>query len=77
MSKIPRNWKALQNGTIWSVMMHEFGLYPRAWTRESRKKFPLKYLPWDKKSKRALKGKDKKKFSSDIELQKLYRAMGV
>ena len=57
--------------------MHEFGLYPRAWTRESRKKFPLKYLPWDKKSKRALKGKDKKKFSSDIELQKLYRAMGV
>ena len=78
MAKIPRNWKALQNGTIWNVAMHEFGLYPRAWTRESRKKFPLKYLPWGSKSKNKSKSKkDKKQFSSDVELQKLYRAMGV
>ena len=75
MAKIPRNWKALQNGTIWNVMMHEFGLYPRAWTRESRKKFPLKYLPWQKQKKKTKK--DKKLHSSDAELSKLYRAMGI
>mgnify|MGYP006402207813 FL=1 len=75
MAKIPRNWEALQNGTIWSVMMHEFGLYPRAWTRESRKKFPLKYLPWKPKKKK--KKKKEKVYAADIELQKLYRAMGV
>ena len=75
MAKIPRNWKALQNGTIWNVMMHEFGLYPRAWTRESRKKFPLKYLPW--KPKKAKKKKKGKEYDADVELQKLYRAMGV
>ena len=75
MAKIPRNWKALQNGTIWSVMMHEFGLYPRAWTRESRKKFPLKYLPWKPKKKK--KKKKGKPYDADVELQKLYRAMGA
>jgi len=75
MAKIPRNWEALQNGTIWSVMMHEFGLYPRAWTRESRKKFPLKYLPWKPKKKK--KKKKGKPYDADVELQKLYRAMGV
>jgi len=78
MAKIPRNWKALQNGTIWNVMMHEFGLYPRAWTRESRKKFPLKYLPWQKqKKKKKETKKDTKLHSSDAELSKLYRAMGI
>ena len=44
---INRDWKALHNGTGWDVMMHDFGLYPRAWTREMREKFPLKMLPWE------------------------------
>jgi len=39
-----RDYKALQNGTIWNVMMHEFGLYPKGWTREMRQKEPLKRL---------------------------------
>ena len=41
---VTRNYKALQNGTIWNVMMHEFGLYPKGWTRELRQKEPLKRL---------------------------------
>jgi hypothetical protein len=81
MAKIPRNWKALQNGTIWSVMMHEFGLYPKAWTREAREKFPLKHLPWKPRKKKKSKTKaqilsDKRK-QQDIELGRLYRAMGI
>lgn len=78
LAKQPRNWEALQNGTIWSVMMHETGLYPRAHTREMRKKAPLKWLPWDKKKKKKTKSKKEDKIAaSNIELQKLYRAMGV
>ena len=45
MSKLlTKDYKALQDdGTIWHALMNDFGLYPRAWTRDLRKKFPLKY----------------------------------
>ena len=86
---VTRDYKALQNGTIWNVMMHEFGLYPRAWTREFRKT-PFRPL----KGEFGLKplfpeaGKQKKKKRADLtvkevenlkvaELTKLYRAMGI
>jgi hypothetical protein len=76
MAKVPRNWKALQNGTIWNVMMHEFGLYPSSETREMRKKHPLKKLfPEQKRGKESFKKKDA--FDNGVELQKLYRAMGI
>jgi hypothetical protein len=81
MAKVPRNWKALQNGTIWSVLMHEFGLYPKAWTREARGKFPLAYLPWTPKQRKKPKTEAQKAVelaqSKQTELTKLYRAMGV
>ena len=75
MSKwLTKDAKALQNGNIWNVMMHEFGLYPRAWTREMREKEPLKRV-FPKQTK--LKGKKKKEARREEELGKLYRAMGV
>ena len=81
MAKVPRNWKALQNGTIWSVLMHEFGLYPKAWTREARRKVPLAYLPWAPKKRKKPKTEAQKAVelaqSKQTELTKLYRAMGV
>jgi hypothetical protein len=49
-------------------------LYPRGWTREMRKKEPLKRI-FPKQTK--LKGKEKKKRKHEVELGKLYRAMGV
>jgi len=83
MSKIPRNWKALQNGTVWNVMMHELGLYPKGWTRDMRQEFPLKALPWEKgktitgqqKAIAQAKLKEDVEFRRRAELQKLYRAM--
>ena len=33
---LTKDYKALQNGNGWNVLMHEFGLYPRAWTRKMR-----------------------------------------
>ena len=66
--------KALQNGNIWNVMMNEFGLYPRAWTKDLRKKEPLKRLFPKQKRKKA---KQLKKDKQSEELLKLYRAMGV
>ena len=81
MAKVPRNWKALQNGTIWSVLMHEFGLYPKAWTRDAREKFPLKHLPWAPKKRKKEKTESQKAVelaqSRETEMSKLYRAMGV
>ena len=81
MAKIPRNWKALQNGTIWSVLMHEFGLYPKAWTRDAREKFPLKHLPWEPRKKKKKKTEAQKAVelaqSRQTELTKLYRSMGI
>ena len=84
---VTRDYKALQNGTIWNVMMHEFGLYPRAWTREMREKpfrpsrgeFGLKPL-FPEAGKKRRKKKDARVSKEDKmskELQKLYRAMGV
>ena len=68
-------------------MMHEFGLYPRAWTREfrqtpfrpSRGEFGLKPL-FPEAGKRKKKQKDALIDREDKmakELGKLYRAMGV
>ena len=85
---ITRDAKALQNGTIWNVMMHEFGLYPRAWTREFRKtpfrpsrgEFGLKPLFPEAGKKKKRKKKDtmvNKEERMSKELTKLYRAMGV
>jgi len=74
---VTRDYKALQNGTIWNVMMHEFGLYPKGWTREIRKKEPLKRLFPDagkrKRNKKQVKIEDR----NQKELDKLYRAMGI
>ena len=66
--------KALQNGNIWNVMMNEFGLYPRAWTKDLRKKEPLKRIFPKQKRKKA---KEAKKSKESQELLKLYRAMGI
>ena len=68
-------------------MMHEFGLYPRGWTREYRKtpfrpsrgEFGLKPL-FPEAGKRKKKKKDaviNREDKMSKELQKLYRAMGV
>jgi hypothetical protein len=85
---LTRDAKALQNGTIWNVMMHEFGLYPRGWTREYRKtpfrpsrgEFGLKPLFPEAGKKKKSKKKDaivSKEEKMSKELTKLYRAMGV
>tara|TARA_R110001583_G_scaffold33863_1_gene114089 strand:- start:3405 stop:6161 length:2757 start_codon:yes stop_codon:yes gene_type:complete len=75
---VTRNYKALQNGTIWNVMMHEFGLYPKGWTRELRQKEPLKRLFPDAGKKKKRKGKQVNiEERNQKELDKLYRAMGV
>ena len=84
LSKIVlRDAKALQNGTGWNVLMHEFGLYPRAWTRELRKGPILKpFFPEQQKNGRK-KEKTPAQLQAEVnaqkekELTKLYRAMGV
>ena len=76
--QVTRNYKALQNGTIWNVMMHEFGLYPKGWTRELRQKEPLKRLFPDAGKRKKRKGKQVNiAEKNQTELDKLYRAMGV
>jgi hypothetical protein len=76
--QVTRNYKALQNGTIWNVMMHEFGLYPKGWTRELRQKEPLKRLfPDAGKRKKGQKKQEDIASNTQNELDKLYRAMGV
>ena len=72
-----RDYKALQNGTIWNVMMHEFGLYPKGWTREMRQKEPLKRLFPDAGKKKRKKKPVNIEEKSQKELDKLYRAMGI
>ena len=77
---LTKDYKALRNGNGWDLMMHEFGLYPTARTREMRKKEPLKtILPPIKKKKKSDKKQPtiQEKRKSDLELSKLYRAMGV
>ena len=63
-------------------MMHEFGLYPRAWTRELRRGPILKpFFP--EELKKGKKEKTDAQIQAEInaqkqkELTKLYRAMGV
>lgn len=34
---VHRDWPALKGGNGWNMLMHEFVLYPRSWTREMRK----------------------------------------
>jgi hypothetical protein len=75
---LTKDYKALRNGNGWDLMMHEFGLYPTARTREMRKKEPLKtILPPVKKKSKKKKSTIQEKTKSDLELSKLYRAMGV
>jgi hypothetical protein len=56
--------------------MHEFGLYPRSWTREAREKFPLKYLGLEKPKKKK-RGRRVRRRKEETELDRLYRAMGI
>ena len=74
---ITKDYPALRNGNGWDLMMHEFGLYPNSRTRELRKKEPFKTImpPVPKKKKSKTKKESKK--NSDVELSKLYRAMGI
>ena len=77
---LTKDYKALRNGNGWDLMMHEFGLYPTARTREMRRKEPLKtILPPIKKKKKSDKKQPtiEQKRKSDLELSKLYRAMGI
>tara|TARA_R110002012_G_scaffold57177_4_gene147259 strand:- start:9355 stop:12051 length:2697 start_codon:yes stop_codon:yes gene_type:complete len=76
---LTKDYKALRNGNGWDLMMHEFGLYPTARTREMRKKEPLKTIlpPVKKKKSNKKQSTVEQKRKSDLELSKLYRAMGV
>ena len=81
MSKmITKDYKALDNGNGWDVLMHEFGVYPTKHTRELRQKEPFKTLfpgtSGKEKETEASKLR-KKKLAKDEELTKLYRAMGI
>ena len=83
LAKQPRNWKALQNGTIWTVFMNETGTYPKKWTREMREKPPLNQLPWEKKNTKykTAQAMEQAKLEQDIEYKRneefarLFRAM--
>tara|TARA_R110002153_G_scaffold6689_2_gene30631 strand:- start:479 stop:3184 length:2706 start_codon:yes stop_codon:yes gene_type:complete len=77
---INKDLKALRNGNGWDVMMHEFGVYPTKETREMRKKQPYKTIfpeKKDKKEKTPAQLKAQKRIDKDVELTKLYRAMGI
>ena len=73
---ITRDIPSLRNSDGLQIIRHEFGLYPRAWTKEMHENI------WGKK-----KSRRKKKTAADIaadkskkhdkEMQRLYRAMGV
>ena len=58
-------------------MMHEFGLYPKGWTRKLRQKEPLAKLFPDAGKRKKKKKKVDMQEQSQRELEKLYRAMGV
>jgi hypothetical protein len=77
---ITKDYKALDNGNGWDVLMHEFGVYPTKHTRELRQKEPFKTLfpgtSGKEKETEASKLR-KKKLAKDEELTKLYRAMGI
>jgi len=73
---VHRGYPALKTGTGWNWLMHEFGLYPRSWTREAREKFPLKYLGLEKPQKKK-RGRRVRRRKEETELDRLYRAMGI
>tara|TARA_X000001382_G_scaffold14342_3_gene9274 strand:- start:1642 stop:4332 length:2691 start_codon:yes stop_codon:yes gene_type:complete len=74
---ITKDYPALRNGNGWDLMMHEFGLYPNSRTRELRKKEPFKTIMPPVPKKKKSKAKKESKKNSDVELSKLYRAMGI
>lgn len=74
---ITKDYPALRNGNGWDLMMHEFGLYPNSRTRELRKKEPFKTIMPPVPKKKKSKSKKESKKNSDVELSKLYRAMGI
>ena len=74
---ITKDYPALRNGNGWDLMMHEFGLYPNSRTRELRKKEPFKTIMPPVPKKKKSKSKKELKKNSDVELSKLYRAMGI
>ena len=68
--QIYRGYPALQSGTGWNWLMHEFGLYPRAWTSELHKQ-----MGFEKPKKK--KGRKTRARQGETELDRLYRAMGI
>ena len=68
--QIYRGYPALQTGTGWNWLMHEFGLYPRAWTSELHKQ-----MGFEKPKKK--KGRKTRARQGETELDRLYRAMGI
>ena len=68
--QIYRGYPALQSGTGWNWLMHEFGLYPRAWTSELHKQ-----MGFEKPKKK--KGRKTRARKGETELDRLYRAMGI
>ena len=68
--QVHRGYPALQTGTGWNWLMHEFGLYPRAWTSELHKQ-----MGFEKPKKK--KGRKTRARQGETELDRLYRAMGI
>ena len=68
--QVHRGYPALQTGTGWNWLMHEFGLYPRAWTSELHKQ-----IGFEKPKKK--KGRKTRARKGETELDRLYRAMGI
>ena len=63
---INKHIPTLQSGGNSSILMHEFGTYPRAWTKELHKKI------WGKKSKLKQKKKEKLQTSKPISYNKKF-----
>jgi hypothetical protein len=72
---VHRDWPALQNGNGLDLLMYEFGVYPRSWTKRAREKFPLNLI--FPKPKKQLEEPGTGVVNQEKELQKLYRAMGI
>ncbi|MAC51764.1 MAG: hypothetical protein CME31_04385 [Gimesia sp.] len=68
---VHRGYPALQTGTGWNWLMHEFGLYPRAWTSELHQQIGFE------KPKKRKRGRKVRRRKEETELDRLYRAMGM
>jgi len=68
---VHRGYPALQTGTGWNWLMHEFGLYPRAWTSELHQQIGFE------KPKKRKRGRKVRRRKEETELDRLYRAMGI